>query len=180
MAKSLRVILVALLVLGAGGSAAWAGQGPTTPVPIKGSFEGVDWVDFDAPGCPDWAEIRFYDTGTGTMSHLGKVDYLTSNCTSVSTGRIEGTVTFTAANGDVLVIEHTGTPDIAPDWLSVTTYYEWTVVDDDDGHDSTGRFDGATGSGTSLSEAGIPPAPEVSEFWLDGTITYDASNRSNR
>ena len=181
MAKLLRVILVALLALVVGGSVAWAGPGPVKPVPIKGALTGTHWVDMEPDTCAEGA-FNFVSVGTGTVSHLGKVDYVLDNCTTLDwatlTVSIEGTLTFTAANGDVLVFVQGGSGPFDPDAnpTSVTSHYDWTV----DGEHSTGRFDDATGSGTSTFVSTRMADPEVTHAWLGGAIQYDASNRGNR
>ena len=181
MAKLLRVTLVALLVLLLGGSAAWAGQGPMKPVPIKGALTGTHWVDMEPETCPAGA-FNFVSVGTGNVSHLGKVDYLLDNCTTLDfatmTVSIESTLTFTAANGDVLVLAQQGSGPFDPtaNPTSVTADYDWTV----NGEDSTGRFDGASGSGTSTTVSTVQADPEVTDAWLSGMIKYDASNRGDR
>ena len=181
MAKLLRVILVALLALVVGGSAAWAGQGPMNPVPIKGTLTGTHWVDMEPETCQPGA-FNFVSVGTGNVSHLGTVDYVLDNCTTLDfatmTVSIEGTLTFTAANGDVLVLTQEGSGPFDPtaNPTSVSADYDWTV----NGADSTERFDGASGSGTSTTVSTVQADPEVTHAWLTGAIQYDASNRGNR
>lgn len=183
MAKLLRVILVAMLALVVGGSVAWAGHGPPKPVPIQGTLTGTHWVDMaPPPGTCDGATFNFVSVGTGNVSHLGKVDFVQDNCTTLDmttmTVSIVGTLTFTAANGDVLVLVQEGggpfDPTASP--TSVTGYYDWTV----NGEDSTGRFIEARGSGTSTFVSTVQADPEVTHAWLSGTIQYSASNRGNR
>lgn len=183
MAKILRVLLVGLLALVLGGSASWAGQGPMKPVPIRGALTGTHWVDMEPPEetCATGA-FNFVSVGTGNVSHLGKVDYVLDNCTTLDmttmTVSIVGSLTFTAANGDVLVLAQEGggpfDPTASP--TSVTGDYDWTV----NGEDSTGRFDDASGSGTSTTVSTVQADPEITDAWLSGTIQYDASNRGNR
>lgn len=183
MAKLLRVFLVAVLVLVVGGSVAWAGQGPMKPVPIKGALTGTHWVDMTPPpGTCEAGAFNFVSVGTGNVSHLGKVAYVLDNCTTLDfatmTVSIEGTLTFTAANGDILVLAQEGGGPFDPtaNPTSVTADYDWMV----NGADSTGRFDGASGSGTSMTVSTVQADPEVTDAWLSGMIDYDASNRGNR
>lgn len=181
MAKLLRVLMVALLALLVGGSAAWAGQGSTNPVPIRGALTGTHWVDMEPETCEAGA-FNFVSVGTGNVSHLGRVDYVLDNCTTLDlatmTVSIESTLTFTAANGDVLVLAQEGSGPFDPtaNPTSVAADYDWMV----NGADSTGRFDGASGSGTSTTVSTVQADPEVTEAWLSGMIEYDASNRGNR
>ena len=180
-----RIILPVLLLFALGSPAASAGNDPMNKqVPIKGTVVGIDtFTPFD-PGCdfdfvPEgWFPYRFTTEGTGNVSHLGKVDFVLDNCSALNldftAGIIGyGTITFTAANGDVLVIEHEGTTkETGPG--EFTANYMWQVL----GDEGTGRFDGATGNGTSIGLTSVPDG--TSQITLRGMIGYDASNRSNR
>jgi hypothetical protein len=50
----------------------------------------------------------------------------------------------------------------------------WQIL----GDEGTGRFEGATGNGTSIGLTSVPDG--TSKITLRGMIGYDASNRSNR
>jgi hypothetical protein len=183
--KFLRIIMVVLLLFVVGSPAASAGYGPMDKqVPLKGAVVGADvFTPFD-PGCvydsrvPDgWLPYSWTTKGTGTVSHLGKVDFVLNNCSMLNPDHTagviaHGTITFTAANGDVLVIAHKGTS--ATTFPLATAQYTWKIV----GDKGTGRFDGATGTGTSTALTHI--TDEWSKITLRGMIAYDASNRSNR
>jgi hypothetical protein len=119
-------------------------------VPIRGTVVGVD--GYGAPiGCPPGTSWKYFSSGGGVMSHLGRVEFDAIHCTvfdeSAGTGSFGyGTFTLTAANGDTLVIAQSGTfrmtGDVEPgEFFSIITGV-WTVVDGD------GRFEGASGSGT--------------------------------
>jgi hypothetical protein len=184
--KILRIIMVVLLLFVVGSPAASAGYGPMDkPVPIKGSVIGSDTFSPFDPGCrfdfaPEgWFPYRFTTKGTGNVSHLGKVDFVLDNCSALNTATFTegiigyGTITFTAANGDVLVIEHEGaTKETGPG--EFTANYMWQIL----GDEGTGRFEGATGNGTSIGLTSVPDG--TSKITLRGMIGYDASNRSNR
>lgn len=178
MARTLRMILVALLLVTVGSSAAWAANGAMVKdVPIRGWAVGADTIDFTAPGCPSGTSWSFETVGTGNVSHLGKVDFVLNNCTTEQPSgliTIDGAITFTAANGDMLTITHQGTTSI--EGTTATALYDWQVAE------GTGRFLGATGSGESIGITYIPGDPKegTSEISLTGTITYDASNRADR
>ena len=73
-------------------------------------------------------------TGTGNASHLGKTSYVSSS------GLFTFTETLTAANGDTLTLVDNITIVSSTQATGV-----WTVTG------GTGRFAGATGSGTSLT-----------------------------
>ena len=111
-------------------------------VPIKASVSGTFTSHF-----PDLTYA-----GTGNASHLGKIGY------STSAGLLTFTETLTAANGDILTL------------LDQTTIIsgseatgQWTVVG------GTGRFSGATGSGT--SDTIHTGANNFTQTWT-GSINY--------
>lgn len=141
--------------------------------------------------CPEWAEWLFFSNGTGRMHHLGRFDMTLTQCSHFPAGfppfgYSEGTTTLTAANGDMLVLEH----DLA-----------WAVIFNDafdfDGFEGTGswsveygtgRFASATGDG-SISVIGDIPTddtpvgdlPDGATLWtLTGEIEYRASDRSGK
>lgn len=189
MTKMFRAIALALLmvVLGTSTAAATPDQ-PGHTVPIQGSVVGLDpGPDFENPGCPaqpppavPW---RFESSGNGNLAHLGKVDFDLANCTTWYPEEdlrleIAGTMTFTAPNGDELVIAHRATGLFVPGSATAPwTITEWTV------HDGTGRFEGASGSGVGNAVTHIPLTETdiaYTEINLSGEIAYDASNRSKR
>jgi hypothetical protein len=180
-----RIVIPVLLLFALGSPAVSAGNDTMNQqVPIKGTVVGVDTFNPFDPGCefdfvPEgWFPYRFTTKGTGNVSHLGKVDFVLDNCSALNpdftAGVIGyGTITFTAANGDVLVIEHEGTTKaISP--TEYTADYMWQIL----GDEGTGRFEGATGKGTSIGLTSVPDG--TSKITLRGMIAYDASNRSNR
>jgi hypothetical protein len=162
---------------------AWAGD----EVPIKGTVTGGHGPVAPA-GCDGDALWRFESSGKGQMSHLGRVDYQLTHCTYFvpMSGIVfrDGTITFTAANGDTLVIAQTGTAGVvgdpaAPDGWTMDG--EWTVVD------GTGRFAHATGTGSIVGFGDVPGGDTVfglrdgmAKFNLAGDIAYAASDRSDR
>jgi hypothetical protein len=181
-----RIILPVLLLFALGSPAVSAGNDPVNKqVPIRGTVVGVDTIDFAATDCEldfvpsGWLPYRFTTEGTGNVSHLGKVAFVLDNCSAINPATFTegiigyGTITFTAANGDVLVIEHEGTTkETGPG--EFTANYLWQIL----GDEGTGRFEGATGNGTSIGLTSVPD--ETSTITLRGMIGYDASNRSNR
>lgn len=162
---------------------------PNHEVPIKGTVTGLHGIDESAPGCDQGALWRFESSGTGTMSHLGRVDYELTQCTFFdrSTGGFvfrDGTITFTAANNDVLVIAQVGTSEgivSGEDLIGFTGEGTWGVT-----QGGTGRFASATGSGTMDIVGDIPGGDALfglpdgyARFNFAGYIAYDASDRSN-
>ena len=180
MAKTIHTILVALLLVMLGTSTASAARGqPHNEVPVKGTVTGEHEVD-RPPGPDGWI---FTSSGTGQMSHLGRVDYSLEQASSFGPDGVissTGTITFTAANGDELVVAQEATSQIVGPGEGFTLEGTWTVVS------GSGRFTHAMGSG-SLDGVGDIPGGEAlfglpdgfAEFNLRGEIAYDASNRTN-
>jgi hypothetical protein len=177
MRRARIVALVAIMVLVA---AVPVSAKPAQGVPLKGQSIGFDQEPGPPSGCPDGTSWRYVSEGTGTLSHLGKMSFLATHCTvfdeAAGTGSFgNGTITFTAANGDTLVIAQSGTffmqgdPISGPFFAFITG--EWEVVD------GTGRFAGAEGSGEFEAMSDIFGGTTSATY--AGRVTYDAANRSN-
>ncbi len=170
--------VVTMLSLGIATPALAGNNRPDHEVPIKGTVVGEHWIDPAAPDCePGTADWQFYSSGTGQMSHLGRVDYFLTQCTSAALST--GTITFTAANGDTLVIAQATTSEIVGDLAGFMVEGTWTAVG------GTGRFAHASGSGSMDGIGDIPGGDTVFDlpdgaavFNFAGTIDYDASHRS--
>lgn len=110
-------------------------------IPFKGSLEGlhVSRTPLDPP--------RFFDVfeATGQATHLGRfklvIETVVNFGTRPPTG--EGFLTFTAANGDTLVADISGSSALVVPGLVLIT--EHAIIDPDR---STGRFAGVTGTFT--------------------------------
>ena len=168
------IIVIALMSV----TPAMASPSADHDVPIKGTVMGEHWIDPAAPDCGPGTSWQFYSSGTGKMSHLGKVDYFLTQCTvfnpeDLSATFSNGTITFTAANGDTLVIAQVGGSEVFVDsdgnFIGFTVDGTWHAVG------GTGRFTHATGSG---SFDGIADIPGDVIFNFAGDIRYDASDRS--
>ena len=124
--------LAVLVVLGLAASAA-AGE----PVPFKGSLEGDVTV---TPLTPPFVAVDVEATGEAT--HLGNFTLDIPHVVNRATRTAVGSYEFTAANGDTLTADFTGTatPTDTPGVL----YIEETATI----KGGTGRFAGATGSFT--------------------------------
>ena len=111
------------------------------PLPFKGSLEGVHVSR--TPVAP----LRFFDVFevAGQATHLGQFELVIEATVDFGTRppTAEGTFTFTAANGDTLVADFTGSSVLVSPGLVLIT--ENAVIDPDR---STGRFAGATGAFT--------------------------------
>ena len=165
------VLLVASVIafVGFGASTALAESGlQTRPFRVTESadFVTVSTCDFGAP---------IYEiNGTGEASHLGTFRSYGVSCQSHPTN----VITWTAANGDTIVIEYTGeVGPIGPDG-SASIAFEAVATT------GTGRFaEVSFGEGQLLAGTvwfapdGLSGHLEVS---LESTITYDASARSDR
>jgi hypothetical protein len=139
------------------------------PVPLKGTLDGthVSRTPFDPPRVFDVFEI------SGTATHLGQFELTLEAIVDFGTlpPTAEGTMTFTAANGDVLVAEFTGSSAlVVPGTVLIT---EHAIVDPEN---STGRFAGATGTFTvaRLADAATG-VTGVTIGSFDGTITFAAT-----
>lgn len=185
------IVVAALLVMNAVPALA-GGHGKSVPIHGAVLTEGPP-PDEGAPGCaPDPLLIwRFSRVGTGQLSHLGTVDIALTHCTYVvpdPSGAFravfrDGTITFTAANGDTLVLAYVGTTEALMDASGFTGYTgegTWTAVG------GTGRFTHATGSGWFDLVGDVPGGddlfglPDGFDRWaFGGRIAYDGSDRSD-
>ena len=134
--SAVRLALAILSVLGLAGLAA-AGQ----PLPFKGSLEGrhVSRTPIDPPVVFDVFEL------TGQATQLGQFELVIEAVVDFGNRPVTGeaTLTFTAANGDTLVADITGSSALAAPGIVLIT--EHATIDPDR---STGRFAGATGTFT--------------------------------
>jgi hypothetical protein len=110
-------------------------------VPFKGRMEGIHVSR--TPIVPPVVFDVFETTGNAT--HLGRFDLVIEAVVDFGTlpPTAEGTMTFTAANGDTIVAHFTGSSALVEPGLVLIT--EHATIDPDN---STGRFAGATGSFT--------------------------------
>ena len=112
-------------------------------VPITLKYSG-NFV-FTDPNTCEQGEFLVTDTLTGTSSHLGRVAATYPHCVDFAAGTFSGTATFTAANGDELLVLLAGSAD-----PTCTTTCAVTFTGSITG--GTGRFEGAegklTGTGT--------------------------------
>ncbi len=143
----------------------------------------MHWLDMSASGCEAGAMWRFNSEGMGKLSHLGKVHWYLTHCTYFDPAQgivfRDGTITFTAPNGDRLIVAQVGTSGVVGDMAGFTVDGTWSAVG------GTGRFMRATGSGA-LSGGGDIPGREAlfgltdGEMMLDfdGEVAYAASDRS--
>jgi hypothetical protein len=132
------------------------------PLPFKGSMEGlhVSRTPLDPPFVFDVFEIA------GQATQLGQFELVIEVVVNFGARPVtgEGTLTFTAANGDTLVADGTGSSALVVPGLVLIT--EHAIVDPDR---STGRFAGATGTFTVERLADAATGVTVGSF--EGTIS---------
>ncbi len=158
--------LAGLIVLGMTGSISAGEQ-----VPFKGSMEGVH-----VSRTPSETPLVFFDVFelTGQATELGEFELVIEAEVDFRnlppTG--EGTLTFTAANGDTLVAHDTGASRLVEPGLVLIT--EHATIDPDR---STGRFAGATGTFTveRLADAATG-VTGVTVGSFEGTISSPGAN----
>lgn len=139
-------------------------------VPFKGNLEGMHTSR--TPIVPFVVFDRFETEGTATQ--LGEFDLVIEAVVDFSTlpPTAEGTITFTAANGDTLIADFTGSSALVVPGLVLIT--ENAVIDP---QASTGRFAGATGGFTlnRLADAATG-VTGVTIGSFEGTISSPGTN----
>jgi hypothetical protein len=150
-------LVTALLCTGSGqpGSLA-ASSASAAEVPFKGHFSGTQTV---TPLGPQSAFV--HGSGTGTATRLGLFTVEFPHEVNFVTRVGDGTYTFTAANGDMLIGDFTGQATGAPPLISIVEHITVTG--------GTGRFAGATG--TITVERTFNQATGVTDASFDGTIS---------
>lgn len=164
--------IAALLLVAAVAAPAAAGDQQT----FRGSWTSADAFDFSAPGCPAGTLLRYRTEGRTTFTHLGLTTVSMTHCTYMSGpapsgGWRDGEITLTAANGDELYLQDDGRFDLTvneagpnPPFSAAAGTSTWIVTG------GTGRFDGATGSGTGWANDDMLTG--IQQFGLTGSIRY--------
>lgn len=142
-------------------------------VPFRASITTHDPPDgsYLPPSCEGGA-WDFATTGSGVVTHLGRVAWQQTHCTRVDFQAGEGWVEdgqaiMTAANGDMLVVSYDVTFTF-DERYSYLTIQSWEVTG------GTGRFAGATGSGTGVGMGDYAVDFITHSEWV-GSISYDAA-----
>ena len=139
------------------------GGGPTTArqpdrsVPFTGTLNGTVMV---TPLDPPLAEVLIDATGTAT--HLGFFHLEVPHRVSFATATGDGTYTFAAANGDLLIAHFTGVAD--------TSTQIFTIVEHATITGGTGRFANATGSFTVHRSYDVAAGTTTGN--IEGTIAF--------
>jgi hypothetical protein len=128
-----------------------------TQVPFKGSLSGTVTV---TPLSPPIASVLI--EATGNAAQLGRFTLEIPHTVNQAIRVGEGTYEFTAANGDTLTADFTGTATlVAPGVLSTSETATITG--------GTGRFEGATGSFTAERTFFVATGTTTGSF--EGTIS---------
>jgi hypothetical protein len=170
------VLIAMLLIIGTSHSGAFAKGTNSVSRPFSSSGSGTE-KSLSGAGCQfTLAGCIVQTKGTATSSHLGKGPYTTtltvlwSQATSNGQGGFcapaTGPSTLTAANGDQLDLQNTGTVcEIGPTGSNVPHSYTGTYTITG----GTGPFTSASGSG---SVTGGDDGQGNSNYTLSGTISY--------
>ncbi len=150
--------VIAALILAAASQPAWAKD----QVPFRAAFDAV------AESTLDFPMLHSHLTGEGHATHLGLTIFETTD-QALNILNNQGTATyyFTGANGDQIVVffDFTALPVPTGFTLSGT----WKITG------GTGRFAGASGSGTMDGWAFITATAEGGHFTMTGTISSPGS-----
>jgi hypothetical protein len=121
------------------GSAATATPSAATghDLPLKGELDGAYTLAFPSPGV-----LLVTGTGTGNATHFGRFTFAYDEIVDLSTGMGTGTYDLTAANGDTLSADWSGSGFPTPDPTVLLIVENATITG------GTGRFANATGSFT--------------------------------
>ena len=141
--------------------ALWAGTaapGPAADVPFKGVFTGqaISAVPTDQPGV-----LLITTVGDGNATQLGGFTIVSPHLADLFTLEVEGTQTFTAANGDTLTASFAGQFTVIDGGL-LGASIDCTITG------GTGRFAGAGGGYT--FDIVFDPATLTNLSAVDGTI----------
>lgn len=135
-------------------------------VPFKASLNTEETLGFNPVACPT-AFLQGTTVGTGNASHMGSVTLRSTDCVVQVDGQItftDGRLVLTAANGDQLSASYSGMllPSAEPPVYSLSGSYTVTG--------GTGRFKGATGSGSLQGSSNIVTG--LGSYTATGFISY--------
>jgi hypothetical protein len=159
VAGAVAVIGVLLLASPAGASAPAA-----VTVPITLNYAATFEVTLGDPSPCEGVPIT--DTATGTGSHLGRFTATYPHCVNFAANTFSGTATFTAANGDLLLVLLGGSADDPACTTVCEVSFTGTIVG------GTGRFEGAEGTLTGTGTVNLIASTITAAF--QGTIKQEA------
>lgn len=129
------------------------------PAPVAGRCELV--AQPPEPISP--GVVRQVNLGQCIVTHLGKSTYFSENVINFATGTQTIQATFTAANGDLLYAEGSGTNQfVGPGRVAFQANITF--------EGGTGRFADAAGAATIAGEADV--VNRQSQFTAEGNIAY--------
>lgn len=172
---AVRKLAASLAILAIAGLTSTAVAGPQ--VPIKGEFVTefkITKLEFPLPPPYDGVPVVTLEVkGAGQASHLGRTVCLSTDETVDFTqgGKLTGTLTLTAANGDELIADMNAVAVV--DQNGVVTF-DGTLTFTG----GTGRF--ATATGTASFEGGAAPASGptgVGWFSFRGTVSSPGASK---
>jgi hypothetical protein len=130
------------------------------PVPFRGNWEGSTVsAELVEPGV-----VFVISAGTGEATHLGRFEMVAPHFTYLATLEVEGTMCFTAANGDELTATVSG-QFVPNEDGSLEATLTCTITG------GTGRFRRATGG----YDFHIIARPAASGFGFDSTATFSGT-----
>jgi hypothetical protein len=156
-----RTLFLACAILGATLQPAFA------QVPFKGDLSLLNVPAADSTGCPAQT-VRFNVTGGGHVTHMGAVTNAQVVCLNPADLTFTGEFTLTASNGDTVSAQISGhaVPVSGP---VIMVYGQFVITG------GTGRFEGATGSGTGTGPINLLTG--LGTHHLDGTISSPGANK---
>ena len=172
----IRPIILAVSVLAAGCTDQAPGS-PTSPgsavlapaqlrnatqLPLRGSFTAADQGVVVPPS------VLVQGTGDGNATHLGRFTMTYAAIADLATPTATGTFTFTAANGDQLLVTFVGDAANTTEPGIVSFTETLTIVG------GTGRFVGATGTFTMrrIATINLATGTSTSTGSFEGHITF--------
>lgn len=142
-------------------------QAASSDRPFSAHFSTQETIGFDPSACNGQPFLRGTLVGTGITTHLGKSQISAMDCIFPGPGTFtfnSGKLTITAANGDTVTADYSGMLLLlsGPSIYSISGSYRVTG--------GTGRFEGATGSGSLGGTVNIVTGE--SEYTASGVIGY--------
>jgi hypothetical protein len=135
-------------------------------VPFKGDFALLSLPAQSNAGCQQ-NTVRFNVSGSGPATHLGMTTVTEFVCLNPSDLTFTAFFTMIAANGDQVFATATGS-GVPTSNVSFSLHSQWVI------NGGTGRFLGATGTGTATGEVNLVTG--ASPHQLVGTISSVGSD----
>lgn len=138
-----------------------------TDAPFKAVMQTKEVLALNPAACPLTPFLQGTTTGSGNAMHMGKITGVATDCVTPTDSSFTftgGLLVLTAANGDTLTAEYSGSliPTAAYPIYTISGSYRLTG--------GTGRFVSATGSGTLQGYSNIVSG--AGSYTASGTISY--------